>query len=145
MDIVIRAAVIFLVLYALTRLIGKRELGQMEPFDILLLVVLGDLIQQGVTQNDQSVTGALLAVTTMCLLTVAMSFASYRWRPMRLLLEGAPVVLIADGRMIEPNLRRERITREELAEWARMQQIADLGDVRWAVLETSGQVSFIPR
>lgn len=145
MDIVIRAAVIFLVLYAVTRLIGKRELGQMEPFDILLLVVLGDLIQQGVTQNDQSVTGALLAVTTMCLLTVAMSFASYRWRPMRLLLEGAPVVLIADGRMIEPNLRRERITREELAEWARMQQIADLGDVRWAVLETSGQVSFIPR
>ncbi|MFN8123783.1 MAG: DUF421 domain-containing protein [Thermoleophilia bacterium] len=145
MDIVIRAAVIFLVLYAVTRLIGKRELGQMEPFDILLLVVLGDLIQQGVTQNDQSVTGALLAVTTMCLLTVAMSSASYRWRPMRLLLEGAPVVLIADGRMIEPNLRRERITREELAEWARMQQIADLGDVRWAVLETSGQVSFIPR
>lgn len=145
MDIVIRAAVIFLVLYAVARLIGKRELGQMEPFDILLLVVLGDLIQKGVTQNDQSVTGALLAVATMCVLTVAMSFASYRWRPMRLLLEGTPVVLIADGRMIEPNLRRERISREELAEWARMQQIADLADVRWAVLETSGRVSFIPR
>lgn len=145
MDIVIRAAVIFLVLFAVARLIGKRELGQMEPFDILLLVVLGDLIQQGVTQNDQSVTGALLAVATMCVLTVAMSFASYRWRPMRLLLEGTPVVLIADGRVIEPNLRRERISREELAEWARMQQIADLADVRWAVLETSGQVSFIPR
>ncbi|MCC6830554.1 MAG: DUF421 domain-containing protein [Thermoleophilia bacterium] len=145
MDIVIRAAVIFLVLYAVARLIGRRELGQMEPFDILLLVVLGDLIQQGVTQNDASVTGALLAVATMCLLTVAMSFASYRWRPMRLLLEGTPVVLIADGRMVEPNLRRERITHEELAEWARMQQIADLGDVRWAVLETTGKVSFIPR
>lgn len=145
MDIVIRAAVVFVVLFAITRLIGRRELGQMEPFDILLLVVLGDLIQQGVTQNDQSVTGALLAVSTMCVLTVAMSFASYRWRSMRRLLEGEPVVLIADGRTVERNLRRERISIEELAEWARTEQIADLTDVRWAVLETGGRVSFIPR
>ncbi len=145
MDIVIRAAVIFAALFIITRLIGRRELGQMEPFDIILLVVIGDLIQQGVTQGDYSVTGALLAVATIALCTVAVSYVSWRFRRLRPLLEGEPIVLIEDGRMLDANLRRERIAVEELAEQARLQQIADLSQVRWAILETGGRVSFIPK
>jgi uncharacterized membrane protein YcaP (DUF421 family) len=145
MDIVIRAAVVFVLILILTRVLGARELSQLEPFDLILLVVIGDLIQQGVTQSDQSVTGAMLAVTTIALLAVATSFLSYRFRRLRPVLEGEPVVLISDGRVIDRNLRRERITLDELAAQARLQQIASLTDVRWAVLETSGRISFIPR
>lgn len=145
MDIVLRAAAVFALLYVITRVIGRRELADMEPFDLILLVVLGDLIQQGVTQSDQSLTGAALAVCTLALLTVAASYLAYRFRRLRPLLEGRPVVLVHDGRPIDANLRRERITLDELRAQARMQQIPSLGDVRVAVLETGGRISFIPR
>jgi uncharacterized membrane protein YcaP (DUF421 family) len=145
LDIVLRAAAIFVVLFVVMRVMGRRELRQMEPFDLILLVVLGDLIQQGVTQSDYSLTGAVLAIATLCVLTVAASYVSYRFRRVRPVFEGEPIVLVHDGRPVESNLRRERITMEEIAAQARLQQIAHLSDVRWAVLETSGQISFIPR
>ena len=145
MDIVLRAAATFALLYVITRVIGRRELGEMEPFDLILLVVVGDLIQQGVTQSDYSFTGAALAVTTMAILTVALSYLSFRFKRLRPVLEGEPIVLVHDGRPIERNLRRERITIEELEAEARMQQITRLDDVEVAVLETSGKISIIPR
>lgn len=145
MDIVLRAAVVFVVIWGLMRLVGRRELSTMEPFDLIVLVVIGDLVQQGVTQQDTSVTGAVLAVATIALLTVAWSWLSYRVRRLRPLLEGRPVVLVENGAPIDANLRRERITLEELAAQARLAQIASLGDVRWAVLETNGEISFVPK
>jgi uncharacterized membrane protein YcaP (DUF421 family) len=145
MDIILRAAAVFLLLFVVTRIMGRRELGEMEPFDLILLVVLGDLIQQGVTQSDYSFTGAALAVATLALLTVAVSYLSFRFRRLRPLLDGRPIVLLHDGVPVEANLRRERITLEELRAQARLQQIARLEDVRVAVLETGGQISFIPR
>lgn len=145
MDIVVRAAVIFAALFVMIRLMGRRELAQMEPFDLILLVVIGDLIQQGVTQDDYSVTGALLAVATIVLCTVGVSFVAYRVPALRPVLEGEPLVLIEDGRIVERNLRRQRIAVAELEEQARLQQIARLDDVRWAVLESGGRISFIPR
>lgn len=145
MDIILRAAAVFLLLFVVTRIMGRRELGEMEPFDLILLVVLGDLIQQGVTQSDYSFTGAALAVATLALLTVAVSYLSFRFRRLRPLLDGRPIVLLHDGVPIDANLRRERITVEELRAQARLQQIARLEDVRVAVLETGGQISFIPR
>ena len=75
MDIVLRATVIFLALYLLVRLMGKRELGQMTPFELIVLVVIGDLIQQGVTQNDFSLTGAVIAISTIAFLALVMSWA----------------------------------------------------------------------
>ena len=144
MDIVWRAAAMFVLLFLITRVIGRRELASMAPFDIILLVVTGDLIQQGVTQSDYSMTGAALAVSTIALLAVAISYLSFRVRRLRPLLEGEPIVLVENGRIIEANLRRERITVEELAAEARQNEIADLEEIRWAVLETSGKISFIP-
>jgi uncharacterized membrane protein YcaP (DUF421 family) len=143
MDIVLRATVIFVVALVLTRAVGKRELSSLEPFDIILLVVIGDLVQQGVTETDYSVTGALMAILTITVLTVVTSYVNYRFRRVRPLLEGEPVVIIERGRVIERNLRRERMTRGEIAAEARLQQIASLDQVEWAVLETNGQISFI--
>ena len=145
MDIVIRAAIVFVFIWVLMRVLGRRELSSMEPFDLIMLVVIGDLIQQGVTQQDVSVTGALLAATTIGLLTIALAWLNYRFPRMRPALEGRPVVLVEDGRAIESNLERERITLDELAAQARLKEIESISDVRWAVLETSGAISFIPR
>src|SRR5919199_5644529 len=101
MDIVIRAAIAFFFIFFLTRVIGRRELNSLEPFDLILLVMMGDLVQQGVTQNDFSVTGLLLAGGTVGALTVLFSFLSYKVRRLRPLLDGEPVILVQDGRLIE--------------------------------------------
>lgn len=145
MDIVIRAAVIFLFVFVLTRLLGRRELNSLEPFDLILLVVTGDLVQQGVTQNDSSLTGALLAISTIGLLTVLFSCLSFRFKRMRPILEGEPVVLVEDGDVIEENLRRQRLTREEIGAEARLEGITSIEDVRWAILETNGKISFVEK
>ena len=145
MDIVIRATVAFLFIYILTRIIGRRELNSLEPFDLILLVMMGDLVQQGVTQNDFSVTGLMLAGGTVGFLAMTFSYVSFKVRRLRPLLDGEPIVLLQDGKPIERNLRRERLTVEEGAANARLQQIASLEDIQWAVLETNGQISFIPK
>jgi uncharacterized membrane protein YcaP (DUF421 family) len=144
MDIVIRAFCLFIFIWLLTRIVGRRELSTLEPFDLILLIVLGDLIQQGVTQNDFSVTGAILATGTMALMTILFSYLSFRFHFLQPILEGDPVILVERGKVIEKNLRRNRITTEELAAQARMQKLPHLGDIEWAVLETSGHISFIP-
>jgi uncharacterized membrane protein YcaP (DUF421 family) len=145
MDIVLRAVVVFAFLLFLTRVVGRRELSTLQPFDLILLIVIGDLVQQGVTQSDQSVTGAILAAGTFWVLTIVVSFTSFRFPRFRPMIEGEPLILLEGGRPIERNLRRERITLEELAAAARQQGLAELDQAQWAVLETGGQISFIPK
>jgi uncharacterized membrane protein YcaP (DUF421 family) len=145
MDIVFRAAVAFVFVLFLTRVVGRRELGSMEPFDLILLVMIGDLVQQGVTQNDFSVTGLLLAGGTIALMTVLVSYGTFRWPFLRPIVDGEPVILVQDGKPIERNLARERITQAELLAQARQAGHESLEPVRWAVLETNGQISFIPQ
>jgi uncharacterized membrane protein YcaP (DUF421 family) len=145
MDIVFRAIVIFGFLLLVTRIVGRRELSSLEPFDLILLIVIGDLVQQGVTQSDHSVTGAILAAGTFAILTVLVSYLTFRFRRLRPVIVGEPMILLQDGAPIERNLRRERITLEELAAAARQQGIASLERVQWAVLETGGRISFISR
>ena len=145
MDLVVRAAVAFVLVYLITRVVGRRELSSLQPFDLILLVMIGDLVQQGVTQNDFSVTGAILVGGTIALMTVAVSYLSFRFPRLRPALDGEPVIVVEDGKPIERNLRRNRITLEELAAAARQNQLASLDDVRWGVLETNGSISFIPK
>jgi uncharacterized membrane protein YcaP (DUF421 family) len=143
MDVVLRALVAFAAVFFLTRVIGRRELSTLQPFDLILLVVIGDLIQSGVTQNDMSVTGVLLVVCTIVILQVLTSYLAYRFRRIRPLLQGEPIVLIDNGRIVDSNMRRERLDVADLAEKARLNGIAALEQVRWAVLETNGDISFI--
>jgi uncharacterized membrane protein YcaP (DUF421 family) len=143
MDIVLRATVIFIALYLLVRLMGKRELGQMTPFELIVLVVIGDLIQQGVTQNDFSLTGAIIAISTIAFLALVMSWASYLWPRAERLLEGEPRVIVRDGELLTGNLRRNRLTLGEIESEMRLSGIARLRDVKWAILEPRGKISFI--
>ena len=145
MDLVGRAVVGFAFVLLLTRTVGRREMSTLEPFDLILLIMIGDLVQQGITQNDFSLTGMLLVGGTIAPLTVLVSYGSFRFPRLRPLLEGEPVILVEDGMPIERNLVRHRITLDEVAAAGRGQQIAALRDVRSAVLETSGEISFIPK
>jgi uncharacterized membrane protein YcaP (DUF421 family) len=145
MDLVLRAVAMFLFLFVLTRIIGKRELGSLQPFDLLLLIILGDALQQGMTQDDYSITGAVLIVGTFASLQVLLSWLSFRFPRTRPILEGEPIIVIQDGEPIARNLRRERLTVDDLTEGARRQGIAHLADVHFAILETDGTLSFLQK
>jgi len=144
-DIVLRATAAFVFVFLLLRILGRRELSTLEPFDVILIVVIADLLQQGVMQSDMSLTGSTLAIGTFALLVFGTSWLSYRFKPVRKVLESPPVVIIDRGNPVEKNLRAERLTLEEVASAARIQQIASLDDVEWAIVEPSGQISFIPK
>jgi uncharacterized membrane protein YcaP (DUF421 family) len=142
-DIVIRAAVAYAFIIFLLRIIGRRELSTLAPSDLVLLVVMGDLVQNGVTQSDQSVTGVFLALSTFAILTVAVSVVTFKSRRVQTLVEGVPLILVQDGKPVEKNLRSERLNIDEVATEARGQGIERLDEIKWCVLESSGSMSFI--
>jgi uncharacterized membrane protein YcaP (DUF421 family) len=143
MEIIVRTVVIFFFVLLLTRAIGRKELSQLTAFELILFVTIGDLVQQGVTQEDQSTTGAMLAVGTIGLLIVALSYLGYRWQPVRRLIRGIPVVVVKNGRPIEEAMKLERLAIDDVIEGAREQGIDDLAKVRMGVLEPDGRFSFI--
>lgn len=145
MDIVFRAALMYFFILLLTRIVGRRELSALEPFDLVLLVVLGDLVQQGVTQSDYSFTGLMIAGGTIALLQTGVSWVGFRSKKVGLVLDGEPIVVVQDGKFIDHNLKRERIREEEVLESARQQGIGSLDEVSWAILETSGEINWIKK
>jgi uncharacterized membrane protein YcaP (DUF421 family) len=145
MDLVLRAIFVFVFVVVLMRVIGRRELSGLTPVDLIVLIILGDALQQGLTQDDYSVTGSVLVVGTLAVLQVLTSWVGFRFPSLRATLDGEPLIVVQDGKPIERNLRRERLTLEELAESARMHEISSLEDVKWAVLERNGEISFIKK
>lgn len=143
MEIVLRAAAVYVILWLLLRAMGKRELAEVTAFELVILVVLGDIIQQGVTQEDMSITGAALAVSTMGLLAVASSALGQRFPRGRQLMEGKPSLVVHHGVVDEEVLRLQRIPQAELEEAARKRGISDLSTVAFGVLETDGAFSFL--
>ena len=145
MEIVVRAAVVYLFVWLIVRCTGKRELAEMTAFELVLLVVMGDLIQQAVTQQDTSVVGGMLAVTTIGFLIVVTSYVSWRFTRTREVIEGVAVVIVRDGKALENILRLERVTVDEVLSGARQQGITDLAEVEIGVLEADGKFSFLTR
>jgi uncharacterized membrane protein YcaP (DUF421 family) len=145
MDLAIRAIVLYLFVIFVMRIAGRREISSLNAVDLVLLIVMGDAIQQGLTQDDYSVTGAVIVVSTFAVLQVFASYLGYRSKRARTILEGAPIVLIDDGEMLTANMRRQRLTQDDIAEEMRLQQIMSFDDVRWAILEANGRISFIEK
>ena len=145
MDIVIRAAVAYVFITFILRVMGRRELSSLGPSDLVLVVVLGDLVQNSVTQADQSVTGMFIAISTFALLTVAMSVLTFTSRRAQTFVEGQPLILVQDGMPVEKNLRAERIRVDDVADEARGQGIDKIDDIKWCLLETSGSMSFVKK
>lgn len=142
MEIVVRAAVLYAFLWLITRVTGKATLGELSTFQLVLYVVLGDLIQQGVTGQDYSVTGAIIAISVFAVLTVALSWINLRWPRARPIVHGAPVVVVSSGEPVAGAMRAERLSIDDLYEAARASGIERLAQVRLAVLEADGKISF---
>jgi len=143
MEIVIRASVIFWILWILLRATGKRELAEMTPFELIVLMVIGDLIQQGVTEEDMSITGASLAISTIVLWALLLSYVTFRSRRLRRVLESRPAIIVSRGEIDHEMLKIERLTLDDLMDEARNAGIASITDIEWAVLEADGKFSFL--
>jgi uncharacterized membrane protein YcaP (DUF421 family) len=136
MDIVLRAAVAYVFIIFMLRIIGRRELSSLGP---------SDLVQNGVTQSDQSMTGVFLAISTFAMMTVAMSVLAFKSKRAQTLIEGESVILIDNGEVVNRNLRAERLNVDDVLEEARGQGIERIDEIKWCVLETSGTMSFIKK
>ena len=143
MELVVRAAVMYVVLFGLVRMTGKRELAEMSAFEMVLLIVLGDVVQQAITQEDASITGAILTAGTLTLLVVLTSVGTYHFPKFRRLIDGCAVVVVRDGECLPTALRVERLTREEVLAAARQHGFRDLSRIEIGILEADGRFSFI--
>ncbi|TMK82850.1 MAG: DUF421 domain-containing protein [Actinobacteria bacterium] len=143
MQIAARASVMFVFLFIVMRSMGRKELAELSAFELILIIVMGDLIQQGVTQQDNSLTGAITAISTFVVWMLALSYLSFKSKRARTIIEGRPVIVIRDGEPQEKILRYERLSFDEITDAAREQGIADLRDVQVGVLESDGSFSFI--
>jgi uncharacterized membrane protein YcaP (DUF421 family) len=142
MDVVIRSLIIFAFLWFAIRVSGKREVAQLSAFDMILLVTVGDLVAQGVTQEDYSLTTAILAVSTFTVAGFALALVDYRFPATRPVLAGTPRVVVRDGEPLLDVLSSELITISELHEAAREKGIRSLREIELAVVETDGRFSF---
>lgn len=143
MEMVLRASAIYFFLWIVSRAVGRRELAELSAFELMMLVIVGDLIQQGVTQNDMSVTGAMLAVGTIASWTVIFSYVSFRWKRTKTIIDGIPVVVIHDGKLVTETLRLERVVETDVLQAARNEGIDDIAKVRVGIIEADGRFSFI--
>jgi len=143
-EIVVRALVVFLFLWIVTRAVGRSTLGELSTFELLLYVTMGDLVQQGVTQQDYSVTAAVLAVGTFALLTVALSWFQWRVPRARSWVSGRPVLVLRGGEVVEEAMKSQRLSVADLLVAAREQGIRRTSDIEFAVLEADGRLSFFP-
>ncbi|HEX7100659.1 MAG TPA: YetF domain-containing protein [Acidimicrobiia bacterium] len=145
MELFVRATVVYWFLWLMVRGTGKRSLAELTPLDMLLIVVLGDVVQQGVTQEDMSVTGALIVVSVFVGWTMLSDAASRRSKAVGEVLDGSPMVILQAGEPLTDRLEQERMTLDDLKEAARMEGYGDLGELEWGILEPDGRFSFIAK
>jgi len=142
MEIIARAIIVFAFLWLVTRVVGRASLSELTTFELLVYVTMGDLIQSSVTQQDFSLTSAFLAIGVFALLTIGLSYTSWRWPRLRPLIRGTPLIVLRDGTPLTDAMARQRLTIDDVMEAAREQGIRRLSDVDIAVLETDGKISF---
>lgn len=142
MDILIRSLVIFVFLWLVVRVGGKREVAQLSAFDMILLITVGDLVSQGVVQEDYSLTAAVISVATFSIAGLALTHLAFHYPKFRPWLAGSPRVVVRDGEPQLDTLAGERMTLADLHEAAREQGIRRLSDIEMCVLETDGSFSF---
>jgi uncharacterized membrane protein YcaP (DUF421 family) len=144
MEIVLRALAVFLFLWLVTRAVGRSTLGELSTFELLLYVTMGDLVQQAVTQQDYSVTAAVLAVGTFAMLTTLLSWVQWKFPRSRPLIAGRPVMVIRDGKPVDEAIEHQRVSLADVLIAMREQGIRRPGDVEYAILEADGRLSFFP-
>lgn len=141
--LVARAAIVYVFLGVALRVAGRRELAQMNAFDLVLLLILANAVQNSINAGDNSLGGGLISAATLLGLNFAVGEAAYRWRWFERLVLGKPLVLVREGKLVMRNLRRERITLEELRSALRKQNIDGVSKCKEAVLEPNGTLTAV--
>ena len=144
-DIVIRTVSVYLFLLIGVRLAGKREIGQLMPFDFVLLLVLSNSVQKAMVGPDNSLTGGMIAAATLLVLTLGLNSVGRRWPWIRRAMVGAPTVLILHGMVMHRNMEREGLSADELEQVLRQHECTSPEEVELATLEVDGHVSVIRR
>ena len=142
---VLRACAIYLLVMVLVRVSGKRAVGQFTPFDLVLLILIGNAVQNGINGGDDSLTGAAIMATTLIALNYGIAFVTSRNRKVEKFVEGVPVVLARNGKLFDHVLRRELVSREDFREALRMNGVEDVSEVELALLETNGSISVVKK
>jgi uncharacterized membrane protein YcaP (DUF421 family) len=144
LSIVARTLIVYLALLAGLRLAGKRELGQMTPFDLVVILLIANAVQNAMVGPDTSVTGGLIAAGVLVSVNYGVALARERLPWLRRAVEGTPTLLINDGKFVPEHLRREGLEEDEVLMAIREHGVSDVKDVRMAVLETDGSISIVP-
>jgi uncharacterized membrane protein YcaP (DUF421 family) len=144
-EIVVRSAVVYLFLILILRVSGKRQIGQLAPFDLVLLLVLANAVQNSMTGGDNSLVGGLISCSTLVGLNYAVGFAAFRNEKLEAVIEGRPQVVIHNGRLLEDVMAESKLTRHELEAALRQAGCPEIGDCHSAILENNGQISVIKK
>lgn len=144
METVLRVIIIYLFLMVALRLMGKREFGEMAPFDIVVLLLIPEMFSQAMVREDFSLTNALVAVSTLLVLVFATSLLSYRFKAVGRAVAGVPAVLVRHGTLVRRNLDHERVSPEEVLDAMHAAGLHAMEQVRWAILESDGRITVIP-
>jgi uncharacterized membrane protein YcaP (DUF421 family) len=142
-EIVLRTAIVYFVILLGIRLVGKGEIGQMTPFDLALLLLISNAVQNAMTGPDTSIIGGIVAAATLLLLNTAVTRLVWKNKKIREFVEGTPTLLIRHGKIIQGNLDKERVTADALTQALREHGVASVGDVSVAVLEIDGSISVL--
>ena len=145
MESVIRAAIVYTVLLALFRLSGKRALAEVTSFDLVLLLIISEATQSALVNSDNSMTNALLLVTTLIGMNILFSVLAKRWKGFDKLIEDVPLVILEHGKPIHERLRKERIDEQDILEAAREHAgLERLDQIKYAILERTGHITIVP-
>jgi len=144
MDIVIRIALIYLFLMVGFRIMGKREFGQLTPFELVTLLLIPEIVSKALTGPDYSLTAAFIGVSTLLALVFLTSVLAFRYPRFGRITEGEPAVLARDGELVADTMSRERISPEEVRIEMHKYGLEEVAQVRWAMLEVDGSITIVP-
>lgn len=142
---ILRSVVVYLFLLVAFRFTGKRQVGSMTPFDLVVLLIISNVVQNAVIGNDNSLGGGLIGAVSILLLNWGVVEVAYRYKPVRRVLESEPALLVHNGKILKHHMETERITLNDLEGALRKSGVVSVSEVRFAVLEENGQISVIPK
>lgn len=145
MESVIRVVIVYLFVVFSLRLLGKREFGEFSALELVMLMLIPDIVAQGIVREDFSLTTALVAVSTVMLLVVLTSMAAHVSAKVERAVTPRPTVLLFDGNLYSSSLNKERITADEILQVAHESGLETLDEVKWAILQSDGKIAIIPK
>ena len=143
-ELIVRSIAVYVFLIFILRISGKRQIGQLAPFDLVLLLILSNAVQNSMSGGDNSLIGGLIIATTLVLINYLVGFATYKSKKLEALIEGRPQILIHNGKLYEDMMANAQITQHELDTALRQAGCSSVSEVHSGILETSGTISIVP-